>query len=368
MFNIRQILFCYITCSILLSQYMNLYLFPALASLDDGYGIAVESDFRRCDPSDEDIVVWRNRYNNVKALYIKDKHYIIDQNPFISWRSIVNILKRTNRSEIKCADLEFLKGKVFDKIFCGDVCYYNAIRKMFPNKEITVRFHNCFARIYERKRITNRHLDIMYSITLRNMYRLERKVMLDDNTKKIFISEEDRAFYTSHFGKYLDSETWQIMPSKEKMESNQKKVLNIRPLLVWFGGVDSHKKASIDWFINSVYSDVKKKVPEVEFHLYGANTDKYNYPENKIFGHGLYKGDDNVPVKDALYINPDIIGGGVKMKLITYFEYGMPFISSIFGFEGFSQTLVDNKFCFVVEDDDWVDTIISLLKNNQTIV
>ena len=166
---------------------MNLYLFPSYASFDDGYGIAVESDYRKCAPTDQDVVVWRYRLNHIRPLYIKDSHYIINQNRFFSWRSMVNTLKRTNRSEIACSDLEFLKGKNFDKIFCGDVCYYNAIRKLFPDKNIIVRFHNCFARIYDRKRITCRNVDFMYSVTLSNMYRLERKIMIDDKVPKIFI-------------------------------------------------------------------------------------------------------------------------------------------------------------------------------------
>lgn len=340
---------------------MNLYLFPALASLDDGYGIAVENDYRKCAPTNQDVVVWRNRYNKVKSLYIKDNHYIINQNPFFSWRSIVNTIKRTNRSEISPSDLKFLKEFKFDKIFCGDVCFYNAIRSLYPNKEITVRFHNCFARIYDRKRITGRYVDAMYSITLSNMYRLERKVLIDDKVTKIFISEEDRAYYTSHFGKYNDSYTWQIMPSKEKMDLNRTDS-SIKPILVWFGGVDSHKKSSIDWFIDNVYFEVRKEFPEITFHLFGSNTDKYDNQNLNIFGHSLYKGADDVPIRNALYINPDIIGGGVKMKLITYFENGVPFISSIFGFEGFPHELIDNKYCFVTEENQWVQTIISILK------
>lgn len=343
---------------------MNLYLFPALASYDDGYGIAVEYDFRQCSPSDQDIVVWRRRYNKVSPLYVKENHYIINQNPYFSWRSVINTLKRTNRSEISIDDLSFLKGKCFDKIFCGDVCYYNAIRSLFPNKEITVRFHNCFARILDRKKIICRHLDLMYSITLSNMYRLERTILNDPNVHKIFISEEDRTYYTLHFGRFQDSSIWQVLPSKEKMQSNHTD-LTLNPVLVWFGGVDSHKKASVDWFVEYVYCKVRKEIPEIQFHLYGANTDKFDCPELGIYGHGYYKGKDHMPIKNALYINPDIIGGGVKMKLITYFENGVPFISSVFGFEGFPHSLVDNKYCFVAEESEWASTIVRILKKNR---
>jgi len=108
----------------------------------------------------------------------------------------------------------------------------------------------------------------------------------------------------------------------------------------------------------------KKQNSKVEFHLWGKNTERYNNPINSIYGHGFYDGVDSVPLRDALYINPDIIGGGVKMKLLTYLESNVPFISSIFGFEGFPNDLIDGKYCMVVEEEEWVDTIISFINRH----
>lgn len=336
---------------------MNLYLFPTYASFSNGYGIAVESDFKRCSPSADDIIVWRETTDSKDRLYIKEGDFIIKQNSFFSLASIINTLKRTNRSEVLVSDVAFLRDKVFDNIFCGDVCFYNAIRKLFPKKTITVRFHNCFARIYDRKRLIGRKLDLLYSITLKNMYILERRIFNDSQVNKIFISDEDRYYYTSFFGKISDSATWNIMPNRISTVEAISSMTTIEHRLVWFGGVESHKKKSVEWFINTVYPQVLKIYPDLELHLWGRFTEQFDNPQNHVFGHGFYSGKDSVPLKNALYINPDVIGGGVKMKLITYFENNVPFISSIYGFEGFPNDLINDDYCLVVEENNWFAAI-----------
>ena len=99
----------------------------------------------------------------------------------------------------------------------------------------------------------------------------------------------------------------------------------------------------------------------MEFHLYGKNTERFNSPQDEIFGNGFYKG-EGFPMENSLYINPDIIGGGIKLKLMDLFEGGIPFISSPFGYEGYSKDLIDSKYCHVVESELWADYIVELLK------
>ena len=99
----------------------------------------------------------------------------------------------------------------------------------------------------------------------------------------------------------------------------------------------------------------------MEFHLWGRCSQVYNDEDNKVFGHGFFCG-KGMPLPDSLYINPDIIGGGIKLKLQTLIESGVPFISSVFGYEGYSKDLIDNKYVIVKELDDWVGSIVDLIK------
>ena len=69
-----------------------------------------------------------------------------------------------------------------------------------------------------------------------------------------------------------------------------------------------------------------------------------------------------MPSYTSLYINPDIIGGGIKLKLQTLIEAGVPFISSVFGYEGYSKSMIDNRYIIVEEDTHWAEKIIKIIK------
>ena len=186
--------------------------------------------------------------------------------------------------------------------------------------------------------------------------------MRDNNCRKIFISKEDQSYYTSMFGKSQDSEVWAFVPTKGELAWS-----TFKQKIVWFGGIDAHKKSSVDWFIKEVFFPLKKIVPKVEFHLYGAGTDFYNNEKNSIYGHGFFNG-EGLPETNCLYVNPDIVGGGVKMKLMDLFREGVPFITTPFGFEGYESNLSDQKHCYVIEPNQWVETIQAILTKSKSIV
>lgn len=87
-------------------------------------------------------------------------------------------------------------------------------------------------------------------------------------------------------------------------------------------------KKSIDWFVNKVLPIIQQTVSEIEFHLWGRRTEMYNNPSQKIFGHGFWVMEGFPCVEGTLYVNPDIIGGGVKLKLFSLIEKGIPFVST----------------------------------------
>lgn len=338
---------------------MNLYLFPEAANNNNGYGFAVERDFQRIQPQEDDMIVWYTISERKDIGHLKDKDIIIKKNTKLSTKSFCNIILGRERTEIKANELQFLKGHIFNSIFCGDTIFYNAIRKLFPDTPIIVRFHNCFARIHDRKKLIKTPLDWKFNLKLRNMYKLERNILNDSNTYKIFISDEDRDYYTSMFGQYEDSETW-IMKVDTQQIKNKRVSINYSNKIVWFGGIESHKESSVLWFIKDILPKIKEKIKNIEFHLWGRGTNKFNDNKNGIYAHGYYK-ETGFPTNNALYINPDLIGGGVKIKLATLIEEGIPFISTPFGFEGYPKELIDNNYCIVVEKEKWVETIIRIL-------
>jgi len=334
---------------------MNLYIFPTRAIPNNGYGIAVLGDYRRLQPTDKDVVIWYATDDKISSVS-KSSDIIIKRPKSICFSRVVNVLNNRVSCELYPKDLRFLDPDGIDTIFCGDVIIYRALRKTFPDKKIIVRFHNCFYRIYNRLKILDFKVNGKFYIDLIALCKLEKEIFIDKNVHKVFISDEDRDYYSLMMGKTSDSEVWSFQPDKEKMLSNRKEI-RLSNKIVWYGGMDPHKVDSVKWFIDSVFKDLQKSLPDVEFHLWGWGTKDFNDPSRHIYGHGFYDKDDLPLSGEALYVNPDLIGGGIKIKLLSYLEFGAPFITTPFGFEGYSKDLIDSKYCYVVEKDNWLEAI-----------
>lgn len=345
---------------------MNLYLFPEAAISSNGYGIAVTQDYHKLNITKDDIVVW---YTSEKQFdLLSDNHCIIKRPSKICYKRVINTLQRRPSSDFRVNDLLSLCIDLdrIENIFCGDVIFYIALREIFPEKKITVRFHNCFARIKDRASLLGSRFSLKFEMILNNFYHLERKIFSDNNVDKIFICNEDKDYYTSMMGVYEDVPVWGFSPNLSFVLDKRTNI-DFSNKIVWFGGLDSHKKDSVDWFVNDVFPHIKSIIPSVELFLWGKGTEIYNNPDSSIYGHGFYNASDFPFRKEALYINPDLIGGGVKIKLSSYFEEGVAFISTPYGFEGYEKELIDNRYCSVVHPSQWGEYICDLLKNKTTL-
>lgn len=332
---------------------MRLIVLPAAPSNSDGYGIAVKEDLLRLNINESDIVVFY-----VTKTIVKDpKYHYINRFSRYSLRRYFNIILNRPSSEISVSDIRKLNLNLCDinYVFCGDVMFYRALRKLFPNKRIDVRFHNCYARIHDRVnlfRLSNK-LSFIYRVNLVSFYNLERQIFNDKNTNKLFITDEDFEYYVSNSGRSSDATVWNMVPKIEMLE-RENCLHSLKTKIVWYGGLDSHKIDSVKWFVSSVFSGIHQSCPDVEFHLFGNKTESFNDPSNGIIGHGYYSGTD-MPFKDeAIYINPDLTGGGVKIKLFTYFEKRVVFITTPYGYEGYPKKYIDNCYCYVKEADQWL--------------
>jgi hypothetical protein len=341
---------------------MNLYLFPEKASIDNGYSIAVMDDYKQFTINRNDILIWNSK--DADFQFFGGNGILIKRDNYFSLKRIMNIINRKHICEVSIGTLSDKvknNGTSFETIFCGDIIFYRALRKLFPKHKLVVRFHNCFARISDRNALLRVKLNRKMQIGMALSRRLELEIFRDLNVEKIFISEEDMVYYNLMTGRKNDARVWCITP-KETVVSLNRKPIRYANKLVWYGGLEAHKIASIKWFINDIFPIIRNSIPDIEFHLWGKRTEIVDNPSKNIFGHGYYKGRSMPFSETALYVNPDIIGGGVKIKLKTYFEAGIPFITTPFGYEGYSANLIDNQYCYCVEPELWAASIIAILK------
>lgn len=338
---------------------MKLYLFPAPANNLGGYNIAVLNAFNNkyVVPELSDIIIWYSP-NNIVNFYLRENDILINPVSLYSTKSISRILRKRFSQELSINDLKHIKGQSFDEIHCDEVIFYRAIKKLYPKKYISVRFHNVFARILERSKMLDIKSDWRFWGKMLILSRLEKEIMNDTFVKKIFISNKDAEYYELITGRN-DYEVWLNEPDTNLISKNRRDI-HLSNKIAWLGGVEGHKISSIKWFIDEIFPILKSNVIDLEFHLFGAETEQFNCPINSIYGHGYYDGND-IPLKnEALFINPDIIGGGIKIKLLTYLNNGIPFISTPFGFEGYSKTLIDNEYCYVLPPEKWSEIIINI--------
>ncbi|MBQ6210903.1 MAG: glycosyltransferase [Prevotella sp.] len=341
---------------------MNLYIFPEAPVLDNGFGVGIAYAYNKLQPKEDDVVVWYTSKTDFPQL--RKSHHIIKKPSATSFRRIMNVLRGKPSHELSPSQLSFLKGVDFDAVHCDDTTFFPTLRRMMPDKHIVVRFHNCYARIEDRQRLLNVPLSRKFRMVLKAYYQVERDIMNDRNSTKIFVTQEDMDYYRSNFGIASDSCVWVGEYDALRSPRTYHPVANVDKV-VWFGGVESHKYNSVRWFIDKVFPQVKQKYPFLTFHLYGAGTQQFDNPAEGIFGHGFYEGND-VPGKGtSLYVNPDIIGSGIKLKLLTYLKEGVPFITTPFGFEGYSMQLADD-YCIVSEQEHWVEDICRFIQSHNS--
>lgn len=338
---------------------MDLFIYPQAASYTNGYGIGVNYAYEKITPKPDDIVVWYTSEKRDKMLYVRDSDVIIRRKRPISFAAIRNLFRGKTHAELTAHDLSFLRDMQFDYIHCDEVIFYRALRKLFPDKKLTVRFHNCFSRIWVRTQFLNRPLGFKYWLNIKLLKKLETEIFADRKVHKIFISDEDRDFYCSNYGITSDSETWYYLPDINLIQKNRSEIV-LDNKIVWFGGMDTHKISSVKWFASEVFPLLLKFNPKLEFHLWGGGTEFFNRPQHRIFGHGFFEG-EGLPSRTSLYVNPDIIGGGIKLKIMSLLENGAVVITSPFGFEGYKKDLIDNKYCYVVEEGHWLEVIENIL-------
>jgi len=183
--------------------------------------------------------------------------------------------------------------------------------------------------------------------------------MLDPLVHKTFLTEEDATYYHLITGN-TDYDVWKTKISVKREFYNEIKQI------VWFGGIEGHKKYSVKWFLEEIWPSIHQDFPYLEFHLYGRYSEQYHDEKLNVVGHGFYQNKDWPYMDSGLYINPDLMGGGIKIKVQSYLENGIRFISTPFGYEGYEKSFIDDVQCYVVPSQYWRTKIKEIIKDSKS--
>ena len=334
----------------------RLILLPENPGTSSGYHKAVKADLDKLMITENDtVIVYSSSYN----ISIPNAITINRPKKF-ALKRFINIFLLRVSTEVNISELlPFLRGKVFDEIFCGEVIFYRAIRKLFPHREIIVRLHNFYTLLKKRQKKLKYKLNFQFKLVLFLITKLETEISKDKNVRTIFITKEEYGYFKK-LHPNAKSEYWPAYTPETSVFKPPSK-----PIIVWFGGVSTHKRFTIDYFIKHVFKKIRSEYLTVEFHLWGKGTQRYNDVSNLIFGHGFYKKEGFPLAGEALYINPDLLGGGIKLKVGDLLDNGIPFISTQYGVEGYQ--LPDTDHILIGNIDAWQNMIITYLRKNRLI-
>jgi hypothetical protein len=333
---------------------MNLVLLPISPLGNGGYSKAVRLDLENLAPETDDLIVIYNAANDV----VPDKAVTIERpSCMFSLLRFTNIIFLRPSLEVKANMLRSIcNGKDFSQIFCGDVVLYRACRKLFPKHKITVRFHNLFSLVVARKIFRNMPSGIKFLINLFVFSRLERRILSDPLIEPIFINKTEQQFFELI---YPNRRSLVWAPKTEKQNTP---IAPAKPAFVYFGSYASHQLPGIIYFIKNVYLPLKQTYPIITLNFWGRGGKELHDPQNDIFHHGDYLGDGLPMQNDALFVNPDLQGGGIKFKIAEWLEVGVPFITTPYGIEGYTYN--KNEHIIVSDISRWEEMIVKYFHNN----
>ena len=152
-----------------------------------------------------------------------------------------------------------------------------------------------------------------------------------------------------------------------KKESLEIATLNERKKRVAFIGsaIDFNIK-SVEWFIANVWPLVLKKNSNAEFHVYGK-VSNYVRKEKNVYAHGFVEDNSHIYRDNLIFVNPILMGGGLKIKCIEALLYGKPLITTSVGAQGIEK---GSGSAFFVADkaETFAEYVQNLLNSEDLIV
>lgn len=243
----------------------------------------------------------------------------------------------------------------YDEIFIGDTVLLPLLSKSIREwRKVTIRFHN----LYLRYLLSGAPLRNPWSLAAFKLLVLsvimagvELRALRRDAKEFHFISLEDAEFASRFAKKNVARQHYcldAIDPASPRPVSSSRR-------LIWFGGVQAHKKRGLELFISEVLPQLRRQDPRITFELFGVGTEAYNSPDQGILGHGVFPGEGLPYDGDGIFVVPDVEGVGVKIKVRDLLRHGCWFVSTPEGVIGYQ--LCARKNVAIGRLYDWPELI-----------
>lgn len=328
----------------------RLMIFPCETGKPDGYSIAVTADVRRLAPGPDDVVIFRipqatapqgnTRTIGTPSAADKARNILTGRPPY-----------EVSEAQLRQC-LEGIEGP-FDEIFAGEIFFYKALRNIYPSAHIHVRSHNFYSLARCRQLLGKHSSNLRHTLNLNLYSKLEMELLADKKVTLIFITEEELAF-ARLLSPLMRGECWSVIDPDLAVRADVRPPTV--PRLVFLGSAAaSHTAIGLEVLCHRVLPQLRAKLPQVEFHLFGHGTEAFDEAVKGIHGHGRYPGDGLPFEGDGLFCVPDVHGCGIKMKVADLLKAGAPFISTPLGMSGYH--LPHHPHILIQDMEDWAEAI-----------
>lgn len=237
--------------------------------------------------------------------------------------------------------------------------------KKFPGITISLRAHNIEHEIWKRKASTakNRLMRSYYQILSRRIFHLEAQ-LLKHIDLLVSISDRDREkLIQIHSVKSIN------IPTGLDLSHYPTPLKPATADLFFIGALDWQPNTEgIEWFIRTVYSKLRMKIPEASFHIAGRNASEalkkrlLSLNDQGIIFHGEVETASNFMNSHAIFVCPLFSGSGIRIKILEGMLMQRVVVSTTIAAEGLPVS--PGRNIFIHDDpDNMLETIQELYHN-----
>ncbi|WP_021023539.1 glycosyltransferase family 4 protein [Salinivibrio costicola] len=233
------------------------------------------------------------------------------------------------------------------------------LKKNYPNSNHWLRSHNVVFHAFSGvPKAVGFPISIFWSYEVWRIRRFEEKVA-KLATSFFAISQDDKSVYEG-YGISVDGIVDVFMNSNTSNVGVSCEAKSV----VFVGTADLRKGSALNDFLQYCWPLVKEKESGAIFIAGGNGTDSFHEPERGIQGLGFIDSEDDVLRKGQIFVNPQTLGSGVKLKSISAMFAGKTLVTTSVGIEGIPAT----KGKHYILADNWVDMadqIVSLMRSSE---
>jgi glycosyltransferase involved in cell wall biosynthesis len=270
------------------------------------------------------VLMYRNRVKDVRFLF----QSILTGQPFLIARDYVP--EMVDKIEALLKEISF-DAVHADQLWMAQ--YAQEVKKFCPDISLTLDQHNAVFLIPKRLADGESNPVKRWFFHLEST-RLKRyeSTICDQFDDVVWVTDEDRQEVNPQS---IGSKSSSVIPIC--VEPTPTKVAHInkqQPRITFLGGLHWPPNAQgIVWFFKEIFPHIKAEIPETILTVIGKN------PPSELYGNSVettgYVPDLEPYLKEpGVFIVPLLAGGGMRVKILDAWNWGIPIVSTTIGAEG----------------------------------